>query len=90
LMIGSRRGFFLAGISSSRGSDHRGGSDAVRHLGSWKPISGSGADAGARYHGSVRFAALRRTMNVRCRFGPSLTLSMGSKASVGAFMMTMM
>jgi hypothetical protein len=56
----SRRRFFLAGISSACGL---GGNGAAIVCG-----------GGARYHGSERFAAFRRTVNVRFRFGPLLTV----------------
>jgi hypothetical protein len=63
----SRRGCFLAGISSACGDGNNG---AAIFCGD-----------GAIYKGSVRLAAFRRTVNARFMFGTSLTVSVGIEAS---------
>jgi hypothetical protein len=65
----SRRGFFLAGMSSSCGSGG-GGSENTRYLVILRNCGGGGD---ASYEGSVRFVALRR--NIPLLFGPLVTVS---------------
>ncbi len=70
----STRGFCVTGISSACGDGGGGGGI----------VCGGG---GAIYKGFVRFAAFRRTVTVRFRFGPLITGSVGMGDSASAWSM---